>query len=129
MKTSNTKQLVSKLLISLFFLFSASNLLAHAKSETSDPAARSVLSHSPEAIKIVFSEQLEPAYSTIIVKGKDSKSVTEEKATVDPDNNKRLLLKLPNLSAGKYTVYYKVLSVDGHVVKSKYSFRIKEVSH
>jgi len=124
MKNYNQKIWLS-LLASLLFLFSSSSAFAHAKYERSDPGRRSISTRSPEVIKIWFSEQLEPAYSTIVVKDENGDSVTEEKATVDPEDKKLLILKVPVLKPGKYAVFYKVLSVDGHVVESKYKFRIK----
>ncbi|MEY8240933.1 hypothetical protein A9Q80_05235 [Cycloclasticus sp. 46_83_sub15_T18] len=107
-------------------LVSCSAVFAHAKYERSDPGRRSVLTRSPEVIKIWFSEQLEPAYSTIVVKNKAGDVVSEQKAVLAEGNDKLLSLTLPTLEAGKYSVFYRVLSVDGHVVDSKFKFRIKQ---
>jgi len=105
----------------------SSAVLAHAKYERSDPGRRSVVARSPDEIKIWFSEQLEPAYSTIVVKTKAGDPVTDEKAFVaDDGTGKLLILKLPKLEPGKYSVFYRVLSVDGHIVDSKFKFRIKQ---
>ena len=107
-------------------LVSCSAVFAHAKYERSDPGRRSVLTRSPEVIKIWFSERLEPAYSTIVVKNKAGDVVSEQKAVLAEGNDKLLSLILPTLEAGKYSVFYRVLSVDGHVVDSKFKFRIKQ---
>lgn len=115
----------ARLFAVLLFLFSSANVMAHAQYERSDPGRRSIVTRPPEMIKIWFTEQLEPAYSTIIVKNKKGELVTEESATVDAKDKKLLLLKLPELPPGKYTVFYKVLSVDGHVVDSKFKFKVK----
>ena len=120
-----TKLLLVKLHIFITLLFISSAALSHAKSVSSDPAPRSVVNRSPESITILFNQQLEPAYSTIVVTNSSGKLVTEKAAVVDLKNNKRLILVLPNLIPDKYTVSYKVLSLDGHVVKSTYKFRIK----
>lgn len=121
-----TKHLFAKLYTLTTLLFLSSAAFSHAKSVSSDPAARSVLSRSPEFITVLFNQQLEPAYSTIIVKNSKGILVTEKAAIVDPANNKRLILTLPKLAPDKYTVSYKVLSLDGHVVESTYTFRIKK---
>jgi len=121
-----TKQLLLKLIILTTLLLSSSACFSHAKTVSSDPAPRSVISRSPEFVTILFNQQLEPAYSTIIVKSSDGNSVTNNNASVDPKNNKRLILSLPNLASDKYTVSYKVLSLDGHVIESSYTFRIKK---
>ncbi|MBL4743331.1 MAG: copper resistance protein CopC [Cycloclasticus sp.] len=120
------KQLFVKLCFLTILLFSSSAAFAHAKSVSFDPAPRSVVSRSPKSITILFNQQLEPAYSTIVVKNSHSKSVTDKAAFVDSKNNKRLVLTLPNLASDKYTVSYKVLSLDGHVLESSYKFRVKK---
>ncbi|MGB1702020.1 MAG: copper resistance CopC family protein [Cycloclasticus sp.] len=91
-----------------------------------DPAPRSTLSRPPESINILFNQLFEPAYSSITVKRADGSVLATEKASVDPSNQKRLVLLLPVLPAGQYTVSYKVLSLDGHTISSTYSFRIKK---
>lgn len=127
MNTLQIRRIFLSLAVLLALLGSTSSVFAHAKYERSDPGRRSVVIQSPEVIKIWFSEQLEPAYSTIVVKTKDGQSVTDEKAVVDAEDGKLLILTLPKLEAGKYSVFYRVLSVDGHVVDSKFKFRIKQV--
>ncbi len=47
-------------------------------------------------------------------------------ARVDPDDAKRLSVTLPPLPPGTYSVRYRVLSVDGHVVDSSFSFTIRD---
>ncbi len=114
-----------KLFVGIFLLLPSLVVFAHAQYERSDPGRRSIVIRSPEVVKIWFTEQLEPAYSKIVVKGVNGNSVTEAKATIDADNGKLLILKMPLLTSGKYTVFYKVLSIDGHVVNSKFNFKVK----
>jgi methionine-rich copper-binding protein CopC len=45
---------------------------------------------------------------------------------VGPDDLKRLSVGVSPLAPGTYTVRYRVLSVDGHVVESEFSFTIRE---
>ncbi|RLA21531.1 MAG: copper resistance protein CopC [Gammaproteobacteria bacterium] len=125
MRHTTNRHLWARLFASLLFLFSSAGVMAHAQYERSDPGRRSIVTRPPEVIKIWFSEQLEPAYSTIVIKDKVGEKVTEEAATVDAEDKKLLLLNLPRLEPGKYTVFYKVLSVDGHVVDSKFKFKVK----
>lgn len=120
-----TKHLLIKLFTLTAFLLLSSPAFSHAKTVSSDPAPRSVVNHSPEFIAILLSQQLEPALSTILVKNSKGELVTDKIATVDPTNNKRLILTLPKLDSDKYTVSYKALSLDGHVIESTYKFRVK----
>ena len=129
MHTVMTQQRILRFILLLVLMVCTTTVFAHAKYERSDPGRRSVVSRSPEVIKIWFSEQLEPAYSTIVVKTKAGDSVTDEKAFLaDDDTGKLLILKLPKLEPGKYSVFYRVLSVDGHIVDSKFKFRVKQAN-
>ncbi len=113
-------------LVILFSLFSLpTTSYAHAQMERSNPGPRAMLSRSPQRIQLWFNEKLEQAYSTIVVENSSGVSVTEQKANVDGEDQKQLMLELPLLEPGKYLVRYKVLSVDGHVVDSKFKFKVK----
>jgi len=46
-------------------------------------------------------------------------------AAVDQSDPVLLSVSTPHLSPGRYTVRFRVLSVDGHVVESKYTFTVK----
>mgnify|MGYP001041660467 CR=1 FL=1 len=123
-----TKQLLLKLCTSAVLLLLSSAAFSHAKSVIANPAPRSVVTHSPEIVAVLFNQQLEPAYSTLVVTNSNGELVTDTSAVIDPSNNKRLTLTLPDLPSGQYTVTYNVLSLDGHVVKSNYKFRIKKAA-
>ncbi len=43
---------------------------------------------------------------------------------LDRDNRKVLAVSLPPLPPGRYTVRYRVLSVDGHVVEASFVFTV-----
>ena len=42
-----------------------------------------------------------------------------------PDDARRLTVSLATRAAGRYTIKYRVLSVDGHVVDSRITFTVK----
>jgi methionine-rich copper-binding protein CopC len=92
---------------------------AHAVLVRSTPAHRAVLAQVPERVDLWFNERLEAAYSTV--------SVWNEAggATVGPADPRRLSVSLTTRAAGLYTVKYRVLSVDGHVVDSRFTFTVK----
>ena len=46
-------------------------------------------------------------------------------AAIAADDPKAIVLPLPELAPGKYTVKFRVLSVDGHVVDTSYDFTVK----
>ncbi len=99
---------------------------AHAYLEKSSPTRRAVLTRAPTEVRLWFNERLEAAFSSLTVVDGDGKRVDTGDARVDPADPKRLSVGLRPLGAGAYTVRYRVLSVDGHVVESQFSFTMRE---
>lgn len=99
---------------------------AHAALVRSEPARRATLSKPPAQIRLWFNERLEPAYASIKLFSADgAKQIETRNAAVDGADPKLLVLELPPLAPGEYTVKYRVLSVDGHTVDYGYTFTIK----
>jgi hypothetical protein len=98
---------------------------AHALLAKSEPARRAVLSKPPAQVRLWFNERLEPAFCTLSVLDAAGKPVTTAAAHVAAEDPKLLELTLPSLAPGTYTVRYQVLSVDGHTVKSSFTFSVK----
>jgi methionine-rich copper-binding protein CopC len=96
----------------------------HAVLVKSSPARRAVLASPPARVELTFNERLEPAYSTVSVWAGDLR-VDDTKIAIAPDNPRRVSVGLPALKHGSYTVKYRVLSVDGHVVEGTYPFEIR----
>ena len=59
------------------------------------------------------------------VLGANKKPVTNAKPEVVSDDPKSVVLPLPELKPGKYTVKFRVLSVDGHIVDESFSYKVK----
>ncbi|MEK7879888.1 MAG: copper resistance CopC family protein [candidate division NC10 bacterium] len=89
------------------------------------PAHRATLFHSPNRVQLWFNERLEPAYSTVSVVDRENQRVDSQDARVGPDDSKLLSVTIPMLTPGTYTIRFRVLSVDGHVVESAYPFTIR----
>jgi methionine-rich copper-binding protein CopC len=98
---------------------------AHAYLIRSVPAARTTVARSPERVQLWFNERLEPAYSRVSVWSRDGKRVDAADVAVAVDEPTRLSVAVPALPAGAYTVKYRVLSVDGHVVEGEFVFTVK----
>ncbi|HEY3065966.1 MAG TPA: copper resistance CopC family protein [Methylomirabilota bacterium] len=98
--------------------------IAHAVLVTSVPAARAVLGSPPPRVELEFSERLEPAYSTLSVWNERGERVDGNAVPEVAANGRRLVLAVPVLAPGRYTVRYRVLSVDGHVVDASVPFTI-----
>jgi copper resistance protein C len=100
--------------------------LAHAVLVKSVPAQRATLAEPPPRVELWFNERLEPAYSKASVTNEAGAQVDLRDVAVSAEDPRRLSLSLPTLVPGRYTVSFRVLSVDGHVVESKLTFTVKE---
>lgn len=121
-----------RVVVSIAILFSmwahAAPVLAHAQLIKAEPARRAVLDKAPRQIRLWFNEEIEGAYTSLSVLGSNKKSVTDAKPRVVSDDPKSVVLPLPDLKSGKYTVKFRVLSVDGHVVDSTFDYTVKSKS-
>jgi methionine-rich copper-binding protein CopC len=115
--------LIVALIMALWGLHSAP-VLAHAMLVKAEPPRRAQLTQPPAHVRLWFNEEVEKDYASLAVSHAD-KPVTEVKPRIAADDPKSILLPLPQLSPGKYTVKFRVLSVDGHVVDSSYDFTVK----
>jgi methionine-rich copper-binding protein CopC len=101
--------------------------LAHAYLVRSSPAARAIVARAPERVQLWFNERLEPAYSRVSIWNGDAQRVDAADVRVAPTEPTRLSVGVPPLPAGVYTVKYRVLSVDGHVVEAEFAFTVRGV--
>lgn len=98
----------------------ATPAFGHAHLSKSVPAAGAAV-RTPNEIMLVFSEPLEPAFSTIELRDSAGKSVKTGSIQVK-DNVMRV--PLHSLAAGQYTVRWHVLSVDTHKTEGKFIFTV-----
>lgn len=98
----------------------------HALLVKSAPARRAVLSQPPDRVRLWFNERLEAAFSHVSVVDRQGTRVDLQDAGVDEADPKQLSVGLPPLPAGTYTVRFRVLSVDGHIVESAFSFTVRQ---
>lgn len=103
----------------------AAPVMAHAQLVKAEPARRAILDKAPTQIRLWFNEEIEGAYTSLSVHGANKKSVSDAKPRVVSDDPKSIVLPLPDLKPGKYSVEFRVLSVDGHVVDSTFDYTVK----
>lgn len=98
---------------------------AHSMLVKAEPPRRAVLTKSPIQVRLWFNEKIEGDYASLVVLDAKKQPITDLKPTLTPDDPKSIVLPLPELSPGKYSVKFRVLSVDGHVVESSFDFTVK----
>jgi copper transport protein len=98
--------------------------LFHATLLRSTPAADAKLSKPPASIRLLFSEEVVPALSQITVIGPAGDSARLQ-VTSDPHDVHALVGTVPPESGGRYTVYWRVVSADGHPVDGSFSYSVR----
>lgn len=118
------KRLLTAGAIGLWVLILAAPASAHAGLVSSNPANGSVLSTAPSAITLTFTEQPDPALSSIALI--DSGGTAVPLGTVTVSGADGLTASVPSgLPEGVYTVSWRVVSSDdGHVTAGAFSFGI-----
>lgn len=95
---------------------------AHAFLDHATPAVGSTVHGSPPRVELWFTQELEPAFSTVRVLDQGNHRQDKGDAKVDPHDATRLLVPLPQLAPGRYHVEWRVLSVDTHVTEGDFTF-------
>lgn len=108
----------------LMQLLVASAASAHAFLHHADPAVGSTVREAPREIVLSFSENTEPAFSTVEVDDATGNRVDLGKITLDADNSSVIHAPLKPLGSGTYKVIWRVVSVDTHRTKGSFFFTL-----
>jgi len=100
---------------------------AHAILLRSDPAQDAELSVAPQQVRMWFSEDLNPAFSTAVVVNQSNQRVDKADAHVTSTDPREIDVSLsPNLPPAVYVVVWRTDSVDdGHISRGSFLFTIK----
>jgi hypothetical protein len=124
---SNAILFLARSLLPLLILWLAPAVAsAHAYLEKAAPAQRAVVFTPPGQVQLWFNERIEPRFCTVTVTDATGNAVDKGDMHGEADNPKQLSVGLKPLTSGVYTVKYRVLSVDGHVVTSEFPFTVRE---
>lgn len=110
----------------VFPAFVGATRLPHLKLKRSFPARDTVLTTSPDAVRLWLSEPAELPATKISVSTDTKAAVAVEKATRASGADAPIEAKFAKpLGAGHYTVTWKTMSKDGHVVNGTFGFTVK----
>jgi methionine-rich copper-binding protein CopC len=110
--------------ICLILLAESARLEAHAFLKDAEPGVGSTLQTSPSEIRIRFTENIEPAFSSVQVLDASGKEVDKRDLHLDRSDHALLHVSLPRLGAGIYKVVWRVVSVDAHVTNGSFTFQV-----
>ena len=108
----------------LIILAGTAQVEAHAFLRDAEPAVGSTVQTSPKEVRIRFTENVEPAFSSIQVFDASGKEVDKRDVHLDRSDRALLHVSLPRLAAGIYKVVWRVVSVDTHVTNGNFTFRV-----
>jgi len=117
---------MKRIILSFFLivLVGSARLEAHAFLKDAEPGVGSTAQTSPNEVKIRFTENIEPAFSSIQVFDASNRQVDKGDVHLDRSDHALLHVSLPRLGAGTYKVVWRVVSVDTHVTNGSFTFRI-----
>ena len=113
--------------IVIFFVIlvaASARLEAHAFLKDAIPGVGSTIQTSPSEVRIRFTENIEPAVSSIQVIDASGKEVDKHDLHLDRSDHALLHISLPRLRAGSYKVVWRVVSLDTHVTNGLFTFRV-----
>lgn len=112
------------LLLSLVMLLVASPARAHAFLERALPPVGAEITEPPHQLVLTFTEGVEPLFSTIELHDATGTVVAIGKPKTEQGNDRKLVVDLPALRSGHYTVVWHATSVDTHRTEGSYQFTI-----
>ena len=100
---------------------------AHAHLVRATPAVGATVSTPPSEVTLRFSEKLESAFSSVVVRDQSGKQVDKGDATLDKGDRTlmRVLLQQP-MTPGVYKVEWKAMSADTHKIDGNFTFKVGE---
>ena len=102
----------------------AHGALSHAQLQRASPRSGSKLQASPPAVTITYTEDVEPALSTIEVYNANGARLDKSDLHLVGNGSRQLSVSLPTLPAGQYLVIWHVTSVDTHKTEGQFNFSV-----
>src|SRR5215469_5015153 len=99
---------------------------AHAELIRAEPAAGGNVGKAPSEVTLHFSERLEGALSSVVVRDAAGKQVDKANGSVDTKDRRIIRVSLPDLAPGVYKVEWRAVSADTHRVNGDFTFKVGE---
>jgi methionine-rich copper-binding protein CopC len=97
---------------------------AHAFLDHASPAVGSSVATAPAAVTLWFTQDLEPAFSSVTVTNEAGQRVDLGKAQIPQGSPAGLQIGLMPLPPGTYLVSWHVVSVDTHPTEGTFTFEV-----
>ncbi len=100
-------------------------VFAHAIMVKSQPVVDSTVAESPKQIDVWFNDKVGSEYKALAVIDSAGKRVDNKDIGQETFDQSHIYVTVPQLAPGTYTVRYRVVSLDTHIVTGKYKFTLK----
>lgn len=100
-------------------------LFAHAIMVKSAPAKDEVVTVSPKQVDVWFNDKVGSEYKALAVIDSKGQRVDNKDAQQETFDQSHLFATVQPLAPGTYTVRYRVVSIDTHIVTGKFQFTVK----
>lgn len=102
----------------------ASPAFAHAFLEHSDPPVGSEVGTAPPQLVLTFTEGVEPLFTQVQMHDASGAAVAVGKPHTEAGDDRKLVVPLPALGGGTYTVVWHATSVDTHKTEGQFKFSV-----
>jgi methionine-rich copper-binding protein CopC len=116
--------MVRILILTLALLSGARPVWAHAFLAGASPPVGSQLPAAPPNLILRFTEAVEPLFCTVELRDEGNATMALDAPRVADGNAQALVMALPRLRAGTYTVIWHATSVDTHKTEGRFQFTI-----
>ncbi|MDD2760326.1 MAG: copper resistance protein CopC [Methylomonas sp.] len=112
-------------LLLLAGLASPMTVCAHAILVKSQPAKDEEVKEAPKQIDLWFNDPVRSQYKALAVVDSEGKRVDNHDVEQDMLDGSHIHATVSDLAPGTYTVRYRVVSEDTHIVTGKFQFTVK----
>jgi len=124
MQKLNIRKIIKPALL-LAALLSPIPALAHAILVKSQPAKDETVKESPKQIDLWFNDAVRSEYKALAVIDSSGKRVDNHDVEQTLTDGSHIHATVPTLAPGTYTIRYRVVSEDTHIVTGKFEFTVK----
>lgn len=100
-------------------------ILAHAIIVRTSPAQGGVTEGGIGKVDVWYDAGIRDAFAALAVVSASGERVDKRDAAIDSADPAHVSVSVPPLTGGKYTVRYRALSADGHLVSGAWEFEVR----
>lgn len=100
--------------------------LSHAVMVESEPKKDSIITKSPKQVGVWFNEQVRSAHKALAVINSSGERVDNKDIKQEVFDPSHIYITTPQLPPDTYTVRYRVMSADTHIISGRFNFTIEE---